>query len=267
MEFYVRRGKENDVRRLFEQALGFLNQDVDFCWRYYSWEKEIQGKKKILNIMLAIISKDNNSSKFSKIMICVSMQLVKIALESEGYESALVLFDRILTCESLSGLNQIGELKNRVSLNQSYMYRMLSIDHFIKLWLLMWHFRYFKTIPLEAFESYPYDYLVKDDYFLIRWNSNCDTCPKSVKSFLLKSIRHLSKLIVDDSTDLNYSQTVLIKNMFQFHNLVLGHFENAFHDFIDALLIKFNSNPELLRIKGFLNVFSWILLMIESADT
>lgn len=52
MEFYVRRGKENDIRRMFDQALGFLKNDMDFCWRYYTWESEYLGKRKILNHML-----------------------------------------------------------------------------------------------------------------------------------------------------------------------------------------------------------------------
>jgi hypothetical protein len=52
MEFYVRRGKEKDIRRMFDQAIGFLKNDMGFSWRYYVWEKDLPGKKKILNHML-----------------------------------------------------------------------------------------------------------------------------------------------------------------------------------------------------------------------
>lgn len=62
MEFYVRRGKEKDIRRMFDQALGFLKNDIDFCWRYYSWEKEMTGRRNILNLMLSQLVQGNINS-------------------------------------------------------------------------------------------------------------------------------------------------------------------------------------------------------------
>lgn len=65
MEFYVRRGKEKDIRRMFEQALGFLNDDFDFCWRYYTWETEVAGRRKILSHMLTLLAQGNISNTYT----------------------------------------------------------------------------------------------------------------------------------------------------------------------------------------------------------
>ena len=52
LELYVRRGKQDDIRRLFRQAIGFLPNDMDLWWRFYCWEKVFSSKKEILHDML-----------------------------------------------------------------------------------------------------------------------------------------------------------------------------------------------------------------------
>ena len=186
-------------------------------------------------------------------MICVLLQFVRIALETDGYETAIILFDRIVSCTNIEELFQNCPIPKKVIISQTFAYRSLTMDHFIALWLVYCYLRYFNMLPTEAFHSFPYEYLVKETYFVICWDIKSQSCPKAVKNFLLRSMTNLLKLYKQPQS-LTHSHNALIKNMFEFQKHLLGQYEKSFLEYIEDLSLKFENHPELFLINIQINV-------------
>jgi hypothetical protein len=151
-----------------------------------------------------------------------------------------------VSCATVEEIFQNNTLK-KIPISHTLVHQRLSVDNFITLWLLYCHLRYFNTLPSEAFQCFPFDYLVKGDYFVIDWLSESHTCPKAVKTFILRSMTHLLKLF-KEITSLQHCHIALIKNMLEFQKQVIGHYDKFFLDYIKNLSLRFDSNPELCLI-------------------
>jgi hypothetical protein len=143
----------------------------------------------------------------------------------------------------------------KIPIAQTFVHQRLSVDDFITLWLLYCHLRYFNTLPSEAFQCFPFDYLVKGDYFVIDWPLESHTCPKAVQTFILRSMTHLLKSF-KEITSLQPCHIALIRNMLEFQKHVIGHYDKFFLDYIKNLSLKFDGNPELCLITFEVNVRS-----------
>ena len=171
---------------------------------------------------------------------------MQLALENEGYGKTIIFFDRIVSCECVEELFQNTTL-TKIPIAQTFVHQKLSANHFVTLWLLYCHLRYFSSLSSETFHRFPYDYLIKGDYFVINWNVEINTCPKAVKTFILRSMTNLLKSF-KEITSLQHCHIALIKNMMQFQKQVIGHFDNFFLDYVKNLARKFDNNPELYMI-------------------
>lgn len=186
-------------------------------------------------------------------MLYILVQYVKLSLEYEGYEKTSILFDRIVSCATLEELFENTPLK-KVPMNQTFVFQILSPENFTTLWLLYCHLRYFNDLPYEGFQCFPYDYIIKPEYFVICWNvKNQKSCLKTVKTFLLRSMTNLLKLFKEASC-LQHFHLALVKNMVDFQKHMVGHYDKFLHDYVDSLTAKFENNPELYLIKSEIDV-------------
>lgn len=173
MEIYSRRGKEEDIRRLFKQALSFIPNDLELWWRFYTWETTFVAKREILDQMLIELTRNHLLTTMggsrSLMILSVVVQYVKLSLDYEDSESAGTRFDCILSSKTADDIVSAVIPEAFRPINETFLFKNMSRKHVALAWLLRCHISYFGHLPHQAFLRSPYNYTIRDDLFLINW--------------------------------------------------------------------------------------------------
>ncbi|TPX71389.1 hypothetical protein SpCBS45565_g01178 [Spizellomyces sp. 'palustris'] len=175
LELFCRRGKEEDVRESFEQALQFLPKSLQLGWRWFLWETASARKEAVLKRMInALIS----GSEYQGALIDLVLQVTRICLDDGRVKSAKAWLWTFLTATSPTtipidttsdGISTGAAQKTLPDLCKTVAFEILSKADLALAWLTYLHLLYFEDLPCDLFHDYPYHYLVKRRFWEVVW--------------------------------------------------------------------------------------------------
>ncbi|KAI9326409.1 hypothetical protein BDR26DRAFT_135396 [Obelidium mucronatum] len=190
LELYMKRAGEEDVRDMFEQGIGFLPGSLVLWWRYFVWEIEFERKEKVGRRMLISFTGDEGHIRDpvlkSIMVLSITIQLMKLYMHhSDNSETARSFMAIFLRCKDVGELERFssapGTSSTRMNgafippLRNTWAAAVLTYRDLSKAWLTYFHFLYHGSLPRSLFLSYPHDYLIRDELFLIRWDAGVAT--------------------------------------------------------------------------------------------
>jgi tetratricopeptide (TPR) repeat protein len=226
MELYIWRGKPEHVRKIFQQALAFIPNDLDIWWRYLTWESDNKAKKEILGkLMVEALKNDKPDYDRSGLILSVLVQYVLLDLKQSGYDDAEGSMNMILAAKTVSDITT-NKSQPFESLQSTFVYQVLSSKHLALLWLLKCHLVYFGRLPDSCFRKTPYEYLVKDELILIRWSVAGRKLSTDQIQNLYSTLKFIAgsfeALVAKNKGDLSSkAYAALARNFFEFEKVVL----------------------------------------------
>ncbi|KAJ3114317.1 Zinc finger C3H1 domain-containing protein [Physocladia obscura] len=181
IELYMRRAKDDDVRDIFEQGLGFIPNCVAFWWRFFLWEIDVDAKETLLKRMLFKFLDDDcliDSCLRSSTVLAVVVQLAKLYLDYDVQKKSGRVFlhtflgaRKFLDIEKFSSNSRAD--KNSLHPFTEYLHcKVLTVSDLAKIWLIYLHLTYHGTLPTGIFYNYPYDHLIRQEYFLLKFGKD-----------------------------------------------------------------------------------------------
>ena len=256
-ELYVWRGKPEHVRKIFKQALAFIPNDLDIWWRYYSWEAEHKFKKELLGKLMIELLKNEKPPEYDRSgqILSVLLQYVLLDLKKGGFESAEECINMILAAKTVSDVTT-NQYQAFESLQNTFAYQVLSSQHLALLWLFKCHLVYFGRLPDCCFRKTPYEYLVKDDLFLIRWELASRKLSADQIQNLHSTLKFIAgsfeSLVTKNGEDpLSKAYSALARNYFEFEKVVLKKTNTDIGKSVEVAVKQHPEISELWLIRSF----------------
>ncbi|KAI9326178.1 hypothetical protein BDR26DRAFT_149979 [Obelidium mucronatum] len=119
-------------------------------------------------------------------VLSITIQLMKLYMHhSDNSETARFFMAIFLRCKDVGELERFssapGTSSTRMNgafippLRNTWAAAVLTYRDLSKAWLAYFHFLYHGSLPRSLFLSYPHDYLIRDELFLIRWDAGVAT--------------------------------------------------------------------------------------------
>ncbi|KAJ3201363.1 Zinc finger C3H1 domain-containing protein [Entophlyctis luteolus] len=211
VEFYSRRANSDDVRDIFEQALDFIPDCIPLWWKYVLWEVEKKERERILwrFLMVVVGGQKIQKRQKSRTILAVIMQLANFYSQNFERKNLQRLFlSAFLIAEDLKEVQDMfvalpEDLEDIVfksylpPLSECFVSTILTAEDLSLLWLIYIHFLYYGHIPWNVFAPYPYDFLIRTDYFLIKFNSEISSALNTPAGIDIVWFKHLFQNCVD----------------------------------------------------------------------
>ncbi|KAJ3342677.1 Zinc finger C3H1 domain-containing protein [Entophlyctis luteolus] len=211
VEFYSRRANSDDVRDIFEQALDFIPDCIPLWWKYVLWEVEKKERERILwrFLMVVVGGQKIQKRQKSRTILAVIMQLANFYNQNFERKNLQRLFlSAFLIAEDLKEVQDMfvalpEDLEDIVfksylpPLSECFVSTILTAEDLSLLWLIYIHFLYYGHIPWNVFAPYPYDFLIRTDYFLIKFNSEISSALNTPAGIDIVWFKHLFQNCVD----------------------------------------------------------------------
>jgi hypothetical protein len=227
LEFYPRRGSENEVREVFEDAVGFLPTSPGIWWRYYIWETMIDRKEVILSRMLVSVclqpQKAVDPELRSSTFLAIIVMCTKHKLQSGDQQHAsncLLQFLSATTEDALQNASRNPSSPGPINVTKAIAFSILSNSDLALAWLAYVHLVYYGFLPESIFQVYPNEHLMYRDLFSIIWHpvDLDDQTLKHVES-VLKTLSTHWKLFTTQENARSY--VAIVRNCAQYLSAVM----------------------------------------------
>ncbi|TPX36972.1 hypothetical protein SmJEL517_g01026 [Synchytrium microbalum] len=187
LELLSRKGADKEFRTMCQKAVQTLGANsTRIYWRWYMWARDKADCENVLRLMLKDFGDKHYASldeeDRSQIILDIVIQRAQNCIQSGREGDAAAWLHRFLTESSVASilsyemdfesLHSSLPLPLPTSISSSVASRWLSFKDLSYCWLFLLHLLYFGDLPSALFHPYPYDYVIrKDFYFVIDWSS------------------------------------------------------------------------------------------------
>ncbi|TPX59149.1 hypothetical protein PhCBS80983_g02652 [Powellomyces hirtus] len=200
LEIYCRCGSESDTRETFQQAVHFVPVGITLWWRWYLWETDRKAKAAVVEKMAISFLMDRASTK-RDVLLDAAVQLVKLFVDDGQLRTAQNWLWVILTGTSLEQINGFSTVIDDAPLytnepplvSQTVAFSKLSSADLGLGWLLYIHLQYHGSLPEGVFHNYPYNHLLRRQFWEIDWNAGR---PDAISAGLIEHIHRIFEHVV-----------------------------------------------------------------------
>ncbi|KAJ3066826.1 Zinc finger C3H1 domain-containing protein [Podochytrium sp. JEL0797] len=184
VELYMKRAGDQDVRDIFEQGVAFVPESLALWWRYFVWETAFEAKEKVLKRMLDKFGGGECAAMDalvrSSTVLAVVVQLVKLYVgNSDSTDAARAFMSLFLMTKDVQELAKFSPTTYTSRLASgtylpafatTWVSTVLNFGDLARAWLIYLHLLYHGTIPDSVFLAYPNNFLLRDEFFMIKWD-------------------------------------------------------------------------------------------------
>ncbi|KAI8800283.1 hypothetical protein BJ742DRAFT_881110 [Cladochytrium replicatum] len=187
LEVYVRRGRPDDIREVFEQAVGFA-KGWSCWWRYACWERGERADSVLKRIVLKALNEAGiEPEERSRTVLNAHIQRVRLRIEQNRCDLAVALSRNFIMATHQDGLapsdgfllpaddapNSITNANPSLPpLSETAASVILTPSDLAIVWVLHVHMIYYERLPAALFESHPHDYMLRRVNFAVKPNEN-----------------------------------------------------------------------------------------------